>query len=64
MDTLETTPVRAQNIKQWTDRDPVLSHARKPLLTGWQKSTDTQTQPYWKRKEELSVAVGCIPLGA
>ena len=60
---MNTLPVRAQNIKQWTDQDPVLSHVCKSLLTGWQKSTDTQMQPYWKRREELNVADSCILWG-
>ena len=38
METLEATPVKVQNIKQWTDRDPILSQVRKLVLTGWRGS--------------------------
>ena len=63
METLETTPVRAQNIKQWTDKDPILSQVRKLVMTGWQETTNPEIQPYWKRREELSICDGCILWG-
>ena len=63
METLEATPARAQNIKQWTDRDPILSQVRKLVLTGWQEITNSEMQPYWKRRDELSVCDGCILWG-
>ena len=46
METLETTPVRAQNIKQWTDKDPILSQVHKLVMTGWQETTNPEIQPY------------------
>ena len=62
MEMSEATPVRAQNIKQWTDRDPIYCHkyVRKLVLTGWQETTNPEMQPYWKRRDEMSVSDGCV----
>ena len=44
--TLEGTPITASQIRQWTDTDPVLSHVRRNLLSGWVKSDDPELRPY------------------
>ena len=62
--TLEGTPVTASQIRQWTDTDPVLSHVRRNLLSGWVKSDDPELRPYQSRASELSVQDGCVLWGS
>ena len=62
--TLESTPVTASQIRQWTDTDPVLSRVRSNLLTGWVKSDDSELRPYQTRASELSVQDGCVLWGS
>ena len=35
METLHSSPVTAQHIRQWTDKDPLLSKVRSLALQGW-----------------------------
>jgi len=57
MDMLQSVPVTAQQIKQWTDRDPVMSVVRSFVLNGWPTTTvDVQPEdvkPYQNHKTEL-----------
>ena len=64
MDTLQGSPVRAANIRQWTDRDPTLSIVRTLLLQGWQDVPGEDMRPYTSRKHELSVQDGCVLWGS
>ena len=64
MDTLETSPVTACQIRTWTSKDPVLSRVKKLVLQGWMDTTDEQLQPYQRCKDELSIHTGCILLGS
>ena len=64
MDTLESSPVTATQIKMWTASDPVLSRVKTLVLQGWIDTTDDQLQPYQRRKDELSVHMGCVLLGS
>ena len=43
---LESLPIRATQIRQWTDTDPVLSRVCQNLLSGWVNSGDPELQPY------------------
>ena len=52
MDTLETSPVNATQIRTWTSKDPVLSRVKELVLQGWVDTTDEQLQPYQRRKDE------------
>ena len=38
--TLETTLIRAAQIRQWTDTDPILSRGRRNVLSGWVASDE------------------------
>ena len=62
--TLGSTPVRATQIRQWTDTDPVLSRVHRNLLGGWVKLNDPDLQPYQSRASELSVQDGCVLWGS
>ena len=46
MDKLEEPPVTATQVKNWTDRDPVLSQVRQMLLKGWQDTEREEFQPF------------------
>ena len=64
-DVLSTSIVTASHIKEWTDKDPVLSRVRRFVLSGWSNvSFDPQLQPFYNRREELSVVDGVILWGA
>ena len=62
--TLEGTPVRAAQIRQWTDMDPVLSRVRRNVLKGWVDADEPEFQPYQSRAAELSVQDGCLLRGS
>lgn len=61
---MSTLPVNADKIKEWTDKDPLLSRVRKLILTGWPAwSKDVELRPYYSRKLELSCEDGCVLWG-
>ena len=64
METLDSSPVTARQVKTWTDRDPLLSKVRSLTQQGWTPQTDEQLKPYQRRKEELSVQDGCVLCGS
>ena len=67
MDMPQSTPVSAQQIKHWTDRDPIISAVRSFVLKGWpDKMTDLEPEeikPYVNRKAELSIHDGFLMWG-
>ena len=63
LDMLNSLPVIAEHIKQWTNRDSVLSRVRTMIQRGWQDSSETDLMPYQRRKNELSVHDGCVLWG-
>lgn len=64
LDNLQNSPVKASDIKTWTDRDPTLSRVRNMVQHGWSKTTDEALQPYRARENELSVIDGCVLWGS
>ena len=59
------SPVSPQQIRTWTDKDPVLSRVRRFILHGWpHQEISEEMQPYWRRRDELSVMDGCIVWGS
>ena len=62
--TLEATPIRAAQIRQWTDTDPVLSHVRWNVLSGWVHLDVPELHPYQSLADELSVQDGCLLRGS
>ena len=54
---LDTQPVTADEVKRGTTEDPILSRVREHLLRGWPDKTNVEPtlQPYYTRREELSV---------
>jgi hypothetical protein len=60
MEKLSNSPVNVKQIKQWTDRDPILSQVKRFLMQGWPSVIeDDGLRPYAKRKTKLSVQDGC-----
>lgn len=66
MASLNSTLVKPEQIKSWTDEDPLLSRVRDMVLFGWpsqSESKDESLRPYFTRKQELSFDNGCILWG-
>ena len=63
MSTLESTPLNAQQIAQWTARDPILSLVLKFVLQGWPLAAGDELAPYYRRRDELTVHQGCLLWG-
>ena len=58
------TPVTAKQVKEWTDKDPILSKVRTKIQQGDRTPDDNpQIQPYVKRIDELSTQDGCLMWG-
>ncbi|XP_064642179.1 uncharacterized protein K02A2.6-like [Lineus longissimus] len=64
LDQIDTTVVTHTMIATWTNRHPVLANVRKFILSGWPKRVDKQYQPYFYRRNELTLHEGCILWGA
>ena len=64
LENLQTTPVNIKHVRQWTDRDPILSKVRRLVQQGWETTDDQQLQPFQVRKEELSVQDFCVLWGS
>ena len=61
---LEELPVTARDIATATRKDPVLGRVYDFTLHGWPQALDDQAlQPYFSRKQELSVDQGCVLWG-
>ena len=59
LDTLHG-PLTAIQIKQWTDRDPLLSSLRNMALHGRYSANKEQLRPFTGQKDKLSIQDGCI----
>ena len=60
MENLHLSPVTARQIRQWTDRDSVLSNVQRLVQFGWENTSDVSLEPFQQRKEELSVHDRCV----
>ena len=45
-------PVKAQEIRKWTRKDPQLSQVLQFILYGWPEMVDPQLKPYWSHRLE------------
>lgn len=57
---LEGFPLTTEQIRTWTQRDPILAHVKEYLLRGWPDDNtlrDPSMSPYQPKKLELSVHV-------
>lgn len=65
MEHLEGTPVHSGHIKEWTQRDPVLSRVLRFILEGWPATNKSEElNPYFSKQSELSVEDGCVLWGS
>ncbi len=60
LDTVRTTPITVKQIKQWTDRDPILSSQN---LMPERLDGNKRLSPYRERKNELSILDDCVLWG-
>lgn len=61
---LDNTPVKSEQISEWTQADPILSKVYDFIQHGWpSKCQDQSFSPYLSRKAELSTLNGCILWG-
>ena len=63
LQTLQSSPITADHIKKWTDKDPILSRVRNFVSKGWKDTCEDALSPYWQRKDELSLLDGCVLWG-
>ena len=59
--------ITADQVKSWTDKDPLLSRVRHLVLNGWcneDEDANSQLKPYLNRRSELSVLNGCVLWGS
>lgn len=61
---LENSPVSVEQIKAWTDRDPLLAKVRRFVQHGWPRTVDPVLQPYHSRQLELSIQDNCLLWGS
>ncbi len=60
---LSSPPMLSRHIRQWTERDPLLSKVKRAVQWGWPRDTDSQLRPYSNRQKELSIQCGCLLWG-
>ena len=61
----ESAPVTATDIKAMTDKDTQLARVRQLVQFGWTETCPSpELQPYFNRRQELSVLAGCVVWGS
>ena len=60
---LEESPVSANDIKAWTQRDRKLARVLQYTQQGWPSDGDPELEPYSSRRLELSSYEGCVMWG-
>lgn len=61
----ESAPVTATDIKGMTDIDPQLARVRQLVQFGLAETNPSpELQPYFNRRQELSVLAGCVIWGS
>ena len=60
---LQSSSCTADDIRRWTDRDPLLSKVRLHVQQGWTSVSTPELSPYYGRRNELSVMKGCVLWG-
>ena len=63
IDTLDSSPITASQVKHWTAKDPVLSKVRDLLQRGNLSTEKDSIAPFHQFEYELSVQDGCILRG-
>ena len=61
---LDSTPIRASKIREWIDKDPLLSRVRDNVRRGWHTTDEAALQSYQLCATELSIRDGCLLRGS
>ncbi|PIK49152.1 hypothetical protein BSL78_13986 [Apostichopus japonicus] len=61
---VNSLPVSSEKLRKETDKDKVLSRVKYFILNGWPNETvNVKFQPYYRKRNELTVECGCILWG-
>lgn len=60
---IEILPVDAAQLRVATQTDPVLSKVLLYTQKGWPEAVDADLKPYFNRRSELTIEVGCLMWG-
>lgn len=64
MEAMEKMPITGESIKNWTQKDPILSRVYKYIQNGWPNQCPEELQQFVRWKSELSTLNGCILFGS
>ncbi|PFX17714.1 Uncharacterized protein K02A2.6 [Stylophora pistillata] len=56
-------PVTVDNVRRETQRDPVLAQMHEMTRKGWPHNHEPALNPYFVRKDEITLQSGCLMLG-
>ena len=57
-------PVTCQHVRKATQRDSTLAQVYENVMKGWHENKDPNLQPFYSRRNELTVHQGCIMWGS
>ena len=63
MSQIDILPISVDMIRQATQRDPDLSHVLEHTKQGWSTKCEEELEPYYRRKDELTVQDSCLMWG-
>ena len=61
---MKKMPLTGESIKNWTQKDPILSRVYKYIQNGWPNQCPEELQQFVRWKSELSTLNGCILFGS
>ena len=64
LESSEISTVTVPQIKHWTDHDPVLAKVRNFVYNDWPRSINSEFQPFYSRRLELSIQDNCLLWGS
>ena len=59
----ESLPITVDNVRRETQRDPVLSQVHEMVTKGWPSSHVPVPNPFYARRDEITVHLGCLMWG-
>ena len=60
LESLEISTVTVNQIKHWTDHDPVLTKVCQFVCNGWPRSVSSELYPFQSRRLELIIQDNCL----